>query len=59
MLKDITINTEKLMTLIKDIYDTFDYLEKDNEKENLKWMTLLRNFISGERIRSKKKEKNM
>ena len=37
MLKDITINTEKLMTLIKDIYDTFDYLEKDNEKENLKW----------------------
>jgi len=37
MLKDIEINTKNLITLIQDIYDTFDALEKDNEKENLKW----------------------
>ena len=37
MIKDIEINTKSLTTLIEDIYDTFDSLEKDNEKVNLKW----------------------
>jgi len=37
MIKDIEINTKSLTTLIEDIYDRFDDLEKDNEEVNLKW----------------------
>jgi|TARA_R100001460_G_scaffold5719_1_gene15589 SMC interacting uncharacterized protein involved in chromosome segregation len=37
MIKDVEINTKSLTTLIEDIYDRFDDLEKDNEEVNLKW----------------------
>jgi len=37
MIKDIEVNTKSLTTLIEDIYDRFDDLEKDNEEVNLKW----------------------
>ena len=37
MIKDVEINTKSLITLIEDIYDRFDDLEKDNEEVNLKW----------------------
>ena len=37
MIKNIEINTKSLTTLIEDIYDRFDDLEKDNEEVNLKW----------------------
>ena len=34
MIKDVEINTKSLTTLIEDIYDRFDDLEKDNEEVN-------------------------
>ena len=37
MIKDVEVNTKSLTTLIEDIYDRFDDLEKDNEEVNLKW----------------------
>ena len=37
MIKDIEINTKSLTTLIEDIYDRFEDLEQENEKENLKY----------------------
>ena len=37
MIKDVEINTTSLITLIEDIYDRFDDLEQENEKENLKY----------------------
>ena len=35
MIKDIEINTKSLTTLIEDIYDRFDDLEKDIQKLDL------------------------